>query len=187
MSIWMQISIAIFWASLRNNSTGCAGISPVLAKMLGWSMGKHVMRLWRSTFSQSKLLALTCGLEQRPLDGLNALWHGLDADGVVPSRVQVIQAEVWVRNVDVAAVSVEPVSVESLQVVVGNLEQRTKNSLLHVSMKREKMLSSITWQMGFLPGTSFPFGWSVEGMCPLSTELLDYKHNHVDISTQIPT
>ena len=183
----MQISIAIFWASLRNNSTGCAGISPVLAKMLGRSMGKHVMRLWRSTFSQSKLLALTCGLEQRPFDRLNALWHGLDADGVVPSRVQVIQAEVWVRNVDVATVAVEPVSVESLQVVVGNLEQRTKYSLLHVSMRHEKMLSSITWQMGFLPGTNFPFGWSVEGMCPLSTELLDYRHNHVDISTQIPT
>ena len=46
MSMWMQISIAIFWASLRNNSTGCAGISPVLAKMVGWSMGKHVMK-WR--------------------------------------------------------------------------------------------------------------------------------------------
>ena len=68
-------------------------------------------------------MALTRGLEQRPFNGLNALWHGLDADGVVPSRVQIIQAEVRVRNVDVAAVPVEPVSVESLQVVVSNLEQ----------------------------------------------------------------
>ena len=60
------------------------------------------------------LYVLTCGLEERPLDGLNALGHGLDSNGVVPARVEVIQAEVWIRHVYVAAVSVEPVPVESL-------------------------------------------------------------------------
>jgi hypothetical protein len=58
----------------------------------------------------------TCGLEDGPVHGLDAVCDCLDGDGVVPARLKVGQREVGLVNSHAAAVPVE-----SLQFVVCHL------------------------------------------------------------------
>ena len=61
---------------------------------------------------------LTCGLEDGPFHGLDAVCDGLDGDGVIPSGLQVEQCKVGFVDGHAAAVLVE-----RLQLVVRYLER----------------------------------------------------------------
>ncbi len=58
----------------------------------------------------------TCGLEDGPVHGLDAVCDCLDGDGVVPAGLKVGQREVGLVHSHAAAVTVE-----GLQLVVGYL------------------------------------------------------------------
>ena len=64
---------------------------------------------------------LTCGLEDEPFNGLDAVCNGLDGDGVIPSGLQIGQCKVGVSDSHAAAVPVE-----RLQLVVSYLERINK-------------------------------------------------------------